>query len=51
MTATEIALQGLLINFSIRHRIILSNSIQYFPLISVQFFPLFRSAEYGFYDA
>jgi hypothetical protein len=29
----------------------LSNSIQYFPLISVQFFPLFRSAEYGFYDA
>ena len=26
----------------------LSNSVQNFPLISVQFFPLFRSAEHGF---
>jgi len=28
-----------------------SNSAQYFPLISVQFFPLFRFAENGFCDA
>jgi len=29
----------------------LSNSVQYFPLISVQFFPLFRLSEPGFCDA
>ena len=29
----------------------LSNSVQYFPLISVQFFPLFRFSEPGFCDA
>jgi len=29
----------------------MSNSVQYFPLISVQFFPLFRLSEPGFCDA
>lgn len=29
----------------------LSNSVQHFPLISVQFFPLFRFSENGFCDA
>ena len=28
-----------------------SNSVQYFPLVSVQFFPLFRLFEPDFYDA
>jgi hypothetical protein len=34
--------------FDFAETIDLSNSVQNFPLISVQFFPLFRSAEHGF---
>ena len=30
---------------------VVSNSVQYFPLVSVQFFPLFRLFEPDFYDA